>query len=224
MAGVGGGSLTNLHQPLRCLLMTKTRGHNVRKELEKLAQDIDSVKPHPRNVRQGDIGTISRSLEANGQYRPIVVHKPTNHILAGNHTWKAAKALGWTKIAVTYVDCNEEDAIRILLADNKANDLATYDDQALLELLKHMIVNDTLDGTLYEPSDLDDLIALLEPPNLEQVIADIGAPEDDDFTGTIKVKVTLPTYERWQEMWAALEGDTDDERIANLIDAYGSHA
>jgi len=87
-----------------------------------------------------------------------------------------------------------------------------------------MVMNDTLDGTLYEPSDLDDLIALLEPPNLEQVIADIGAPTDDDFTGTIKVKVTLPTYERWQEMWSALEGDTDDERIANLIDAFGSHA
>ena len=197
VAGIVGGSLTNHRQPLRCLLMAKTQGqtHKVRKELEKLAQPIDSIKPHPRNVRQGDIGTISRSLEANGQYRPIVAHKATNHILAGNHTWKAAKALGWSKIAVTFVDCNEEDAIRILLADNKANDLATYDDQALLE-----------------------------PPNLEQVIADIGAPTDDDFTGTIKVKVTLPTYERWQEMWSALEGDTDDERIANLIDAFGSHA
>jgi len=196
----------------------------VRKELEKLAVPIDSVKPHPRNVRQGDVGSISTSLAANGQYRPIVVHKSTNQILAGNHTWKAAKQLGWSKIAVTYVECSNDDALRILLADNKANDLATYDDQGLLDLLKHMVQNDTLEGTLYEPSDLDDLIALLEQPNLEQVINEIGAPAEDDFSGTIKLTVTLPTYERWQQMWATLEGDSDDARITNLIDAYESHA
>jgi hypothetical protein len=50
------------------------------------------------NVRQGDIGAISESLKAHGQYRPIVVDKRTNRILAGNHTWKAAKSLGWTQI------------------------------------------------------------------------------------------------------------------------------
>lgn len=196
----------------------------VRKELQKLAVPIDSVKPHPRNVRQGDIGSIATSLSANGQYRPIVVHKATNHILAGNHTWKAAKQLGWSEIAVTFVECSSDDALRILLADNKANDLATYDDQGLLDLLKHMVSNDTLDGTLYEPSDLDDLIALLEQPNLEQVINEIGAPSDDDFSGTIKLTVTLPTYERWQQMWATVEGDSDDAKVTYLIDAYESHA
>ena len=196
----------------------------VRKELQKLAVPIDSVKPHPRNVRQGDIGSIGTSLSANGQYRPIVVHKPTNHILAGNHTWKAAKQLGWSEIAVTFVECSNDDALRILLADNKANDLATYDDQGLLDLLKHMVSNDTLEGTLYEPSDLDDLIALLEQPNLEQVINEIGAPTDDDFSGTIKLTVTLPTYERWQQMWATVEGDSDDAKVTYLIDAYESHA
>lgn len=198
-------------------------GQQVRKELARLAVPIDSVKPHPKNVRQGDVGSISVSLAKNGQYRPIVVHKPTNHILAGNHTWKAAKQLGWTQIAVTYVDCSKEDALRILLADNKANDLATYDDRALLELLQHMATNDTLDGTLYEPSDVDDLIALFEQPDLEQVIADIGAPQPDDFNGTIKLTVSLATYERWQQMWATLDGD-DDARVAALIDNYESHA
>lgn len=195
--------------------------HNITKELVKLAKPIDSVQPHPRNVRQGDVGAIATSLEINGQYRPIVVHKTTSNILAGNHTYKAAVSLGWTEIAITYVDCSDDDALKILLADNKANDLASYDDSALADLLKDLVGGPGLDGTLYELSDLDDLIALLEPPNLDDLISDIGEHDDnDDFTGVIKVRVGLSVYERWQNTYSELAGDTDDERILSLLNGY----
>ena len=195
--------------------------HNITKELIKLAKPIDSVQPHPRNVRQGDVGAIANSLEINGQYRPIVVHKTTNNILAGNHTYKAALSLGWTQIAITYVDCTDDEALKILLADNKANDLASYDDSALADLLKDLVGGPGLDGTLYELSDLDDLIALLEPPNLDDLISDIGEHDDnDDFTGVIKVRVGLSVYERWQNTYGELAGDTDDERILSLLNGY----
>jgi hypothetical protein len=195
--------------------------HNITKELVKLAKPIDSVQPHPRNVRQGDVGAIATSLEINGQYRPIVVHKSTNNILAGNHTYKAAVSLGWTEIAITYVDCTDDEALKILLADNKANDLASYDDSALADLLQDLVGGAGLDGTLYELSDLDDLIALLEPPNLDDLISDIGEHDDnDDFTGVIKVRVGLSVYERWQNTYGELAGDTDDERILSLLNGY----
>lgn len=195
--------------------------HNITKELVKLAKPIESVQPHPRNVRQGDVGAIATSLEINGQYRPIVVHKTTSNILAGNHTYKAALSLGWTQIAITYVDCTDDEALKILLADNKANDLASYDDSALADLLKDLVGGPGLDGTLYELSDLDDLIALLEPPNLDDLISDIGEHDDnDDFTGVIKVRVGLSVYERWQNTYGELAGDTDDERILSLLNGY----
>jgi len=194
---------------------------NITKELVKLAKPIESVQPHPRNVRQGDVGAIATSLEINGQYRPIVVHKTTNNILAGNHTYKAAVSLGWTQIAITYVDCTDDEALKILLADNKANDLASYDDSALADLLQDLVGGAGLDGTLYELSDLDDLIALLEPPNLDDLISDIGEHDDnDDFTGVIKVRVGLSVYERWQNTYGELAGDTDDERILSLLNGY----
>lgn len=195
--------------------------HNITKELVKLAKPIDSVQPHPRNVRQGDVGAIATSLNLNGQYRPIVVHKTSNNILAGNHTYKAAVSLGWTHIAITYVDCTDEQALKILLADNKANDLASYDDSALADLLKDLVGGPGLDGTLYELSDLDDLIAMLEPPNLDDLISDIGEHDDnDDFSGVIKVRVGLSVYERWQNTYSELAGDTDDERILSLLNGY----
>lgn len=136
---------------------------NIRPELEPLATPITKVKTHPRNIRQGDIGAICTSLNEHGQYRPIVVQRSTGYILAGNHTFQAAKSLGWKEIAVTFVDCDDESALRILLVDNKANDLATYNDHGLAELLKELVTTDRgLDGTGYDNDDLDDLLRLLE--------------------------------------------------------------
>lgn len=42
---------------------------------------VDELKPFGMNPRQGDVGAISVSLEANGQYRPIVVNRPDMTIL-----------------------------------------------------------------------------------------------------------------------------------------------
>ena len=135
----------------------------IRPEIQSLATPITQLKPHPQNVRQGDVGAISLSLEQHGQYRPIVVQQSTGFILAGNHTYKAAKALKWKDIAATYVDVDDEQALRILLIDNRANDLASYDDSALVNILKSLA--DTtlkLDGTGFDGETLDQIIADLE--------------------------------------------------------------
>ena len=149
----------------------------IRKELEHLAISIDDIHTHPSNVRQGDVGAICESLKAHGQYRPIVFQQSTKRILAGNHTWKAAKALGWQQIAATPIICDDQQALRILLADNKANDLATYDEPELIELLKQLADTDTgLLGTLFDEDELDSLIADQSHFELPTDVDDV--PED----------------------------------------------
>jgi site-specific DNA-methyltransferase (adenine-specific) len=98
-----------------------TRIHD---SLAELAVPIKSLRPYKGNPRVGDIATIRESLETNGQYRPIVVRRATNEVLAGNHTWQAARELGWQEIAATFVDVDAEQARRIVLVDNRAKDLA----------------------------------------------------------------------------------------------------
>ncbi len=134
------------------------------RKIEHTIVDIDSVQTHPKNVRQGDIGAISESLKAHGQYRPIVVDKRTNHILAGNHTWKAAKTLGWTQINAGFIETkNDDEAIRILLADNRTTDIAAYDDAELVDLLKGLAETDEgLLGTAFDGDALDDLVRIVE--------------------------------------------------------------
>jgi ParB-like chromosome segregation protein Spo0J len=123
---------------------------------------IGDVRPHPRNVRQGDIGAISQSIKAHGQYRPIVVQRSTGHILAGNHTWKAAKALKCVQVAVTYLDVDDDEAVRIMLIDNRTSDHATYDDDQLAGLLAELSKTPAgFEGTGYSGDDVDDLLRLL---------------------------------------------------------------
>ena len=126
--------------------------------LAALRVPVGSLRPYGRNPRRGNLQAIRESLQAHGQYRPLVVNRRSGEVLAGNHTLKAALELGWEEIAVTYVDVDEEQAARIVLVDNRANDLAGYDDAGLAALLEGL---PTLAGTGYTATDLDRLLASL---------------------------------------------------------------
>ena len=139
---------------------------------------IDAVRPHPRNARQGDVGAITESIRKNGVYKPVVVQRSSGFILSGNHTWKALKALGRLTIAVIYVKVGDDTALRILLADNRTSDLASYDDHGLAALLVELRATAAgLDGTGYDGDALDDLLKELgqglhrEPEDVPKVPA-----------------------------------------------------
>ena len=122
---------------------------------------IDSLKPYPLNPRRGNLRAIQESLTINGQYRPIVVQQNSNLILAGNHTWQAAKNLGWSEIAVSFVDCDDKAAKKIVLADNRTSDLGSFDDSMLLELLEEL---ESWEGTGYSVDEFDKIDGLYEAP------------------------------------------------------------
>jgi len=102
---------------------------------------VGVLRPHPRNPRRGDIRLIAGSLSRNGQYRPILVQRSSNVILAGHHTWQAAQLLGWTHIAVLPIDVDDDAALRLLLMDNRSSDVADYDPGLLAEL--HALIGES---------------------------------------------------------------------------------
>jgi site-specific DNA-methyltransferase (adenine-specific) len=121
---------------------------------------IGSLKHYPGNPRRHDLGVIRESLRLNGQYRPVVVRQKTRHVLAGNGTVAAAKQEGWEEVWATFVDCDAKTARRIVLVDNRANDLAGYDEQALLDLIGEL---PELEGSGFSQQDVDALIASAMP-------------------------------------------------------------
>jgi len=194
---------------------------NIREEIKHLAEPLKDFKTHPKNVRQGDVGAITQSLEAHGQYRPIVVQRSTGHILAGNHTFLAAKALKWEKIAATFVDCDDEQAIKILLVDNRANDLAMYDDRALADVLKELSSGAGLDGSLFTGDDLDDLLFRLEGTLGEAYIANSLSELKEDYdaadTRTLLFPLTVADYTDMANKLKALREEYGEDSNSELL-------
>lgn len=128
---------------------------NIPSTLRDLVVPIGQLKHYGKNPRRGDVKAIAESLERNGQYKPIVVRTGTFEVLAGNHTLKAARdELGWTEIAATFIDVDDDAAARIVLVDNRTNDLATYDTPELIDLLKSI---PDLAGTGYDAAAMESL-------------------------------------------------------------------
>lgn len=146
-------------------------------QIEHLNVPIDSIKPYGANARISDMATLRDSLGEHGIYKSIVVRRATMEILAGNHTWLAAKELGATHIPVGIIDVDEDQARRIVLVDNRSNDLASYDDHALAELLASL--DGELTGTGFTLNDYDELIDALNDADLAGLDTDLlGDPDD----------------------------------------------
>jgi ParB-like chromosome segregation protein Spo0J len=116
---------------------------------------VDSLRPHPRNVNESPSAMIAESLRENGFYGSLVVQKSTRYILVGRHRWREAQTAGATEIPVTFVDVDDERALRIMLADNRTARLGTDNPDELTALLQEL---NGLTGTGYTPADLDDLL------------------------------------------------------------------
>ena len=118
---------------------------------------IDELVEHPDNPRRGNEAAIDASMEAHGFYGAVVVQASTRRILAGNHRTRVARRRGETTVPVLLLDVDDDQARRVLLVDNRTNDLAVYDDDELSRLLEELAATPlALAGTGFE-----DLAALL---------------------------------------------------------------
>jgi len=142
--------------------------------------DPNSLGLHPDNPRQGDIGAIVTSIENNGWFGTLVAQRTTRQVLAGNHRLQAAIALDMETVPVYWVDVDDAEAKRILLADNRVSDLATWDDTVLVSLLESLANNDALLGSGYDGDDLDALLydAQLNDSSLGNLLDDIPTPAE----------------------------------------------
>lgn len=127
------------------------------------------LQPHPANPRQGDVSEIAELINENGWHGVVVAQASTGRILAGNHRYKAATMLYAEQgsvpgmvvsdndpvellVPVHALDVDDDEALRILLGDNRASDLATYDEPMLLRLVAQV-------------GDADSAVAVLTDPN-----------------------------------------------------------
>lgn len=165
------------------------------------------LSTYHRNPRRGDVSVIAASLQAHGQYKPIVVNRGTytgraNEVLAGNHTLMAVRDLAekhpddarWQQVLVHWVDVDDDRAARIVLVDNRASEVGGFDMDGLLVLLKD--IDGNLDGLGYTQDYIDNLAKLIDGTSIND-FRDITPPSDDGENDMppVVIEVTCPNCE-----------------------------
>lgn len=126
---------------------------------------LDELTPFPGNARRGDRALLLESLEANGQYRSLIVRELPDGdlvVLAGNNTLAALEDRGDLEARCEIVRCDDATALRVNLVDNRADDRATYDESARRALLD--LLDGELTGSGYDEDDLTSLVTALDEP------------------------------------------------------------
>lgn len=149
---------------------------------------LELLQPYPGNARHGDRDVLVESLEANGQYRSLVV-RPDGEgftVLCGNNTLAALEHRGDTAARCEIVACDDATALRVNLVDNAANDKATYDDRARAALLE--LLDGELSGSGYGEDEADTIIARFEEPEVTEYAEPDVAYNDDEAERAARVK------------------------------------
>jgi len=163
-----------------CQLTTDNSFPHIAAGLRPLATPIGDLKPDPRNARKhGDdsLAGIKLSLEKFGQRKPIVANRANGQIEAGHGTLAAATALGWSHVAVVWVEDNATAQRGFALADNRTAELSDWD-EALLDELLDETQQETPD--LYDALLFDELRQEAEEDEPDSEAA--GEPVPDQFS------------------------------------------
>jgi ParB-like chromosome segregation protein Spo0J len=136
--------------------------HKIRPELDHLAVPVATLRPCPDNPNNGDVEAVAESLTVNGMYAPVIAWAETGEILAGHTRYEAVLTLGWSHIAALMISAGSRDeAMRILMVDNRSAQLARMDEGLLLGLLESL---PDLAGTGYGDADVRRLEGLVSAP------------------------------------------------------------
>src|SRR5216683_4975192 len=154
---------------------------HIAEALRPLAILCSSLNPDPDNARlhsEENIETIMKSLAEFGQDQPLVVQKEGMIVHKGNGRLQAARRLGWKWIAAFVVDEDDVRAVARAIADNRAAELATWDEEKLAQLLQSIreVGEIDLEVTGFSQADIDQLLPLDIPQD------EVPEPPDDPLT------------------------------------------
>ena len=189
--------------------------------------EVKELLAHPKNPRMGNTEAIASSIEDNGWWGTVVVQASTKHILAGNHRVMAAKQLGMKEVPVYWVDVDDDQALKILLADNRTTDLASYDDVVLAELLSNLDGENPLAGTGYDPESVTELLGDVSLPDWLTETDDDLPPVEDEPSILLAERFGAPPFSvldtrqgYWRnrkQQWVALGIESEIGRSDDLL-------
>lgn len=148
---------------------------------------ISELREHPRNPRRGRTDVIEHSMRQHGAYGVVLVQKSTGYILAGRHRIKVAGQSGLDKYPIVEIDVDDEEALRILLDDNHASDVAGYFEDVRLSLLDELMEREGgLERTTFTLDEYETIAAgegRFADDATDFLGGDLDGDDDDDEQG-----------------------------------------
>jgi hypothetical protein len=99
---------------------------------------------NPRKNEGKPVEIVAESIKRFGFASPIIARKADRQVIAGHTRLKAAKSLGLDKVPVRYLDLDPADARLLAIADNRAGEIADWDEEILKSLLVKMDESEVL--------------------------------------------------------------------------------
>lgn len=181
--------------------------------------DIENLLEHPRNPnRNNELHRIVESIESDGFYGTILVQRETGYIVAGNHRYRAARVAGLKEVPVTYLDVNDETALRILVKDNRIAEFGQRDEEVLGELLNELSGLGGIEGVGFTDEEFADLMAGHGGENGSGRDGDGKDGDGDGVDPNYERKVEAPVYEPKSEVPPPVEVLADETKAKELLD------
>ena len=144
------------------------------KALKVVYVPVGGLAPMPSNPRKNDaaIPKVMESIKRFGWTNPILARREDKVVVAGHTRLEAGKRLGLTEVPVIWLDLDPVSSRLYNLADNKLNEVAEWDDEALSSILAQLREEDAA-GLAIAGFGENELNALLN-----QVGGSPGEPDD----------------------------------------------
>ncbi len=149
---------------------------------------ITDISADPANLRLHDersIESIKGSLKRFGQQKPIVIDT-RGVVVAGNGTFLAAKALGWSHLLTIRSELSGVERVAYAIADNRTAELSEWDRNALHRTAKELDA-ELLSVTGWTLDDLDQM-----PLGKQEYLDSAGITDPDDVPQQPDAATTKP--------------------------------
>jgi ParB-like chromosome segregation protein Spo0J len=159
--------------------------------VDEVTQDPSNVRDHPeKNTR-----AVKNSLQEFGQRQVLVAREGERTIEAGNLRLECAREMGWSHVAVIFVDDDELEAARYAIADNRSSDLGEW-----------------------KEDDLGDMLEAIDEPPPGYTDDDVGEllDETDDSLDTDPIEFD----EKW-EVVVECDDEAEQEAVLDLLEMEG---
>jgi hypothetical protein len=211
--------------------------NNIHEQLADLVVPIENLEVLEGNPRKGDVEAGAKSYRTFGQRKPVVARKTGSNgkgdigvVLAGNHQLKAALDLGWTEIAVVFVEDDDKTAAAFALADNRVSDLGEYDANELSQVLEEMKATpelliaasfdvDDLGAAVKDQIEIDNMSTKNDKENnkKKKSLADMADEYQNRSTRTFRAEYPYNVY-NW--LISTLENYKEDKGVESTTTAF----